>query len=89
MPGPGGEAWTEDDVEYALAWQRLARDECSGCGQPKSQSYDPANHDTYRVGVLRCHACAAREEKQREFQEAGGDTAGLTMTVTKTVGGLR
>ena len=87
MPGPGGEAWIEDDVEYALAWKALGKDDCPGCGQPRSESFDDANHNAYDVHRLRCHACAAREADSKDFQDADGDTAGLYLTVTKTRGG--
>jgi hypothetical protein len=84
VPGPGGEAWTEDDVEYALAWQAIAAENCPGCGQPKSESFDPANERAYDVTALVCHACAARTHRQASFEDADGDLAGLYMTVTKT-----
>lgn len=87
MPGPGGEAWTEDDVEYALAWQRLQADKCSGCGQPRSESFDVANHASYEGHALQCHACAARDVKSKLYQDGGGDMAGLYISVSKRPGG--
>lgn len=83
MPGPGGEAWTEDDVEYALAWQALTTGDCSGCGQPLAESFDPANEGEYDVSALRCHACTAKDRHRAEFEEAGGEMAGLFLSVTK------
>lgn len=79
--------WTEDDVEYALEWQAVTRDECPGCGQPRSQTYDAANAQAYHVAKRRCHACAEREAAEQEFNEAGGDTAGLHFMVRKVGGG--
>lgn len=81
MPGPGDEVWTEDDVEYALEWRALDEANCSGCGQPRADSFDPANADAYDVRSLRCHACAAREETSHQFSDAGGQLAGLYLTV--------
>lgn len=83
MPGPGGEAWTEDDVEYALAWQQLRAETCTGCGQPKTESFDLDNAGLYETRMLRCHACAARDDAEREFTEAGGNSGGLHLAVIK------
>jgi hypothetical protein len=87
MPGPGEVAWTEDDVEYALAWQALASDDCPGCGQPRSESFADDNHDAYTVRKLRCHACAARDSESKDYAESGGEMGGLYLAVTKTRGG--
>ena len=81
MPGPGDEAWTEDDVELALAWKVVTGENCAGCGQPRVESFDPDSE--YDTTLLHCHACAAREERAAEFAEDGGSTAGLFMTVRK------
>lgn len=87
MPAPGEPAWTEDDVEYALQWQALTRDECPGCGHPRSETYERGNADAYAVTRLRCHACATREAADKEFSDAGGDTDGMHYIVRKAGGG--
>lgn len=88
MPGPGDEAWTEDDVEYALAWQALANDDCPGCGQLKAESFAIENHDAYDVKALVCHACAERGREQHALQEAGMEMAGLHLVVNKSKRGM-
>jgi hypothetical protein len=60
----------------------LTDDEC-GCGQPRSESFDPDNHNAYEAKALVCHACATRDGKAKAFTEAGGSTEGLFITVSK------
>lgn len=60
-PGPGEEAWTADDVEYALAWKAIEADRCGGCGQSMAESFDPDNVDAYGTKLLVCHGCHARD----------------------------
>lgn len=70
--------WTHEDVEYALAWQELDADKCGGCGQPRGESFDPANQDQYDVRALVCHACYAREQAFRSYSDGDGSrTDGL------------
>lgn len=59
------------DRFHALALQEAEDDECSGCGQPRSESMDPANERAY-VGMLphRCFACTARERRMKEYEQA-------------------
>jgi hypothetical protein len=65
-------------------WQQLNREICAGCGEPKSESMDPANELAYQGHALRCHACAARDARANEIQEdEQADTTGLFLSVTK------
>ena len=35
---------------------------CSGCGQPRHESFDPASFvDRYEAEAMTCNACAARD----------------------------
>jgi hypothetical protein len=67
VPGPGEEAWTETDVAYALEWKAIEADRCSGCGQPASESFNPANLDAYGTKDLVCFACQARDLRIEEI----------------------
>lgn len=51
--------WLDDDREWALAAHLNAVDTCGGCGQPFSESIDPANEGRYATTAMRCHACAS------------------------------
>lgn len=83
-PRPGEPAWTEDDLEYVLEWQRMQDALCSGCGQPRDESFDPDYADAYEPKVLRCHACAtagrAADLSRKTFD---GDVHGLYTSVSK------
>jgi predicted Fe-S protein YdhL (DUF1289 family) len=46
-----------------VEWQEYQDSLCSGCGQPRHESFAIENDDKYTAEVLRCHACAARERK--------------------------
>lgn len=84
LPGPGDEAWTDDDVEYALAWRELTDSTCGGCGEPRSESFAKENHDAYDVKALVCHACAERDREMNALKESGMEMAGLHLIVKKT-----
>lgn len=50
---------------------REYEDDLHVCGQPLSESTDPANQGRYRTLLpVRCHACDAIEIKQEEYREA-------------------
>lgn len=51
--------WAEDDRAWAIALLEYEADICSGCGQPRSESMDPANQFKYESEALRCHGCSA------------------------------
>lgn len=59
--------WLPEDTEAALVWQEAQDEACSGCGQPRSESFDPKGPD-YEATPLRCRACEAREAKAAAWQ---------------------
>ncbi len=75
--------WLPEDTAYALAWQQLERDRCSGCGHQRDESFDAANQDGFTAEVLRCHGCAARDRASRQFAADKGDAAGVYVTVSR------
>lgn len=81
-PRPGEPAWTEDDIEYVLEWQRMQDALCSGCGQPRDESFSADYADAYVASMQRCHACAAKERKARDSQSLD-EPFGLYAAVSK------
>ena len=82
--------WLPDDTEAALDW--LAREDllCGGCSQPKTESMDPANSESYEAVPVTCFACAARDAEKRHAQEIRGSGEmgsgafdGIYLTVSK------
>jgi len=57
-----------EDVDAALEWQAYQALSCSGCGQPKHESFSPAGPD-YEVTALRCRACEARDTRRAAWAE--------------------
>jgi hypothetical protein len=55
--------WLPEDTKAALEWQTHKDSLCSGCGNPRHESFAVENSDAYTAEPLRCHACAARERK--------------------------
>jgi hypothetical protein len=55
--------WLDEDFTAAVEWQEYHDSLCSGCSQPRDESFARENSEAYDVEVLRCHACAARERK--------------------------
>jgi hypothetical protein len=43
---------------------------CPGCGQPKHESFDPANEERYEAERLICYSCATRDRKAHKAHEA-------------------
>lgn len=82
-PSPGEPLWLDEDREWALAAHFNDLDTCGGCGQPLSESRDPANEYGYTTEPMRCHACASMARTSRKFLDGGtGAVAdGLTFHV--------
>ncbi len=77
-------AWTDDDREYALAWQELQDETCPGCGQPRAESFHPDSDGAYEVRALRCHACSAKDDRSKDIvNNEDADTGGLYLTVKR------
>lgn len=43
---------------------------CDGCGQPRHESFAEGRDEAYHTEVLVCHACADRERKAWNRQQA-------------------
>lgn len=64
--------WTEDDLEYALAWNDIRRDTHGPCGHRLSVTTDPRNRDAHEVVEIHtCDACQARQDYVDEQRDAG------------------
>lgn len=51
-------AWPDDDQAWAIALIAEEKDRHADCGQPMSESFDPANEEAYTVDQLGiCAAC--------------------------------
>lgn len=79
---PGQPLWTKEDTDLAVALTEIEADRCGGCGQPRSESMDPANEYAYRADPLRCFSCAARERESRSRGE-NWDEAGISWVTVK------
>lgn len=73
-------SWTQEDRDFALALLAVEADTCSGCGQFRSQTTDPAMQDGYRADPIRCHGCAAVSLAAEPFVKPR-DAAGLYFSV--------
>ncbi len=61
-----------------MEWQAYKDSLCDGCRQPRDESFSPETDGAfgrpgYDVTVLQCHACAAREKKAWDTQQAQQD----------------
>lgn len=80
---PGEPVWLDEDRAWALALAQVEADSCPDCGQPWSESSDPASEWSYQAQLIRCHACATGARTAHHHQEAGGDTRGLHVSILK------
>lgn len=67
---PGEPEWLDEDIEAALEWIAYQDSLCSGCGNPKSECWDPDRDGTYEAIAVQCFACAARDAENRRASEA-------------------
>ncbi len=58
-----------DDADYALAWQQVEAEECNGCGQPRSETYQPDS--AWLVHRETCRACAAVAAAAKDDSDPG------------------
>lgn len=84
MGAPIDTPWSDDDRAWAMALVQYERSLCS-CGEPLTESLDPANEFAYVAEFIRCHACAATERANRALPEAT-DRAGLRINVKRKEG---
>lgn len=59
--------WLPEDTEAALDWAEWKQGLCSGCGQPRHESFDPRGPE-YQIEALECRACAARDRKAEAWR---------------------
>ena len=64
------------DTLAALAWQSYLYSLCSGCGQPRHESFDAEADGAYVAHADRCHACTAAAIQQRAFAKADASVTG-------------
>lgn len=77
LPGPGEPLFLQADTEAVLAWQEYQDQLCPGCGLPRDETMRKEHQNHYEGGVLRCHACAARDRRAKEYTKGEHDDAGL------------
>lgn len=75
------EDWTEEDMAAALDWQTEQANRCPGCGLPTDETTDPERDGLYVAELVTCHACAAGDKEQRNYQKEDGDMAGVRRRV--------
>ena len=71
----------EEDTDAVLEWQREQNLKCSGCGLPRDETMAKESQDRYKGGVIRCHACKARYDHEKDFMKAPHVDGGLYFTV--------
>jgi hypothetical protein len=59
--------WLENDIEAVLEYQREQDLLCPGCGNPMDQTMDPEAQGKAIAHAIRCHYCAEKELKEKEF----------------------
>lgn len=61
--------WDDEQQAWMIALA-TRRADLHVCGQPLSESADPANEGRYEAELpVRCHACTAMEIKQQDYQQ--------------------
>lgn len=53
--------FTDDDRNYALAWQHRENERCGECGHPLTETTHPDSEDQYTGHAVVCFACQAKE----------------------------
>lgn len=82
-PRPGQPEWTAADTALAVALHRIESRACPGCGLDRTETMNPANEFAFEALAYRCHGCAARSRASEAHREAGGNTHGLLLAVTR------
>ena len=78
----------DDDIAAALEWQRWKDSLCTGCGQPRDESFSPTGPD-YRARSRRCRCCEALDVEAKEWSESSSSTSGVYLSVDRDQGGER
>jgi hypothetical protein len=85
-PTRGEPLWLNEDRAWALALAQVETENCPDCGRPWSEVSDPDNEFKYQTELIRCHACTTATKAVSAYQNRGGDSRGLHVTVTKRGG---
>lgn len=59
---------------------------CPGCGLPRDETMAKESDGAYRAKAQRCHACAARDRKAKEFTQGHHEAGGLFIGVERLSG---
>lgn len=87
-PGADEPLWLDDDTEAALEYMDYLDSLCSGCGNPRHESFHKDNFSAYEATALRCHACATRDiETTSRSKSENTVNDGIYISVTKKEGG--
>lgn len=71
-PRPGVDPlFTDDDVDELLDFIDWEDSIHGPCGVPKADGFDPASEGEWEATPLRCHACAAIDERMGDFGPNG------------------
>lgn len=71
------EDWSEEDMRAALDWQGEQALICRGCGGFVDETMQVGADDDYDAEIVVCHRCAPMDRAEKEYRDAGGDTAGM------------
>ncbi len=63
--------WSDEDRGWALALLAEESDACSGCGQPRSESWSEDSEGRYTARVQVCQACLVAEFVSEDTQGRG------------------
>lgn len=64
--------FTEQDIDEALALVAYDAENCSGCGLPKAETFNPLNEWAYEAETFACAACAARRRAEHRLTVLDG-----------------
>lgn len=59
-------------MDEIIAYLEFEDENCPGCGEPKLESFNPANEYEYRATVLQCHACATKRRAEKKIDDKAG-----------------
>lgn len=54
---------------------------CGDCGHSLAETTAPENEYAYEASITKCHACLAGARRVAQFQEEGGKTDGLKVSI--------
>lgn len=54
---------------------------CGDCGHPLAETTAPAAEFAYDASIAKCHGCLAAARRVSAYQEDGGKTDGLKISV--------